>query len=162
MSFVAIAFLATLSASSQHGTHVHGSAELAIALDQAGAIQIELSAPAHDIYGFEHTAETAGEQAAIADANARLSLKSGLIELGEADCVLSDAQIERSDAAHGHGNVRVLYSGTCAHAERVRVVSTTLFDHFSRLSQIDGILISTHFQTVFELTPASPSARLSR
>ena len=181
MSFSALLSSVGLTLAAQHGAHVHGHAELTIALEPSGMLQVEFIASAHDIYGFEHEARNDAQRAIIAQAEAILTQTSGLLDLGRAECLFSSAEIvhadepddhedhhedghdEHHDDGHAdeHSNVHVVYSGTCDRPERMRSVRTTLFEHFDELAEIEGLFVSTEDQSAFELTPSSPSARLS-
>ena len=71
--------LAPLSAISA-GKHVHGEADLFIAIDQQKVL-IELESPAANITGFEHAPSTKKQQQVIRDAIATLGSYSNIIRL---------------------------------------------------------------------------------
>lgn len=160
---LAIMISAALTAATlQHGAHVHGSAELAIGLDDEGRIQVELYSAAHNIYGFEHDAHTEEEHAHAHHAMEDLSDGNELFDFGAANCSLTDVQIEDEENDHGHRDVHAVYSGTCSNPDRLSVVRTHMFEHFSELEDIDGVFVSDSAQLSFELTRSSPEARLAQ
>jgi Protein of unknown function (DUF2796) len=55
----------------EHGPHVHGMAELNVALD-GNVLWIELNSPAMNIVGFEHAPQSAEQKAAVHDATETL------------------------------------------------------------------------------------------
>ena len=95
--------------SRQLGAHVHGDAELAVALDRdSGALLAELSGPAYNLYGFERAPQGEKEQAIIDAANARLQA-GGLIAFSQgAGCSLVETAIsggpgdDHDHDDHGH------------------------------------------------------------
>lgn len=161
---------AAVSAAVQHEAHVHGHAELAVAIDESGVLQVEFSSPAYDIYGFERAPETEAEAAIIADANARFAVFGDVILLSGGECEIESFQIswgEGQDADHGHqnepadhGDVHVTYSGRCAQADRINAVSTSLLDRFESLREIDGVFLSPTRQLGMEFTQSRTTVRL--
>ena len=160
--------------------HVHGHAELAIALDPSGALVAEFRSPWANIVGFEHEAHTEEEQAAVAEANAQLLDGDALFTFSEAaGCSLTvaafyngaDAQDEGEDEHdhhhhHGdegeeeavHSDVAVTYSYTCETPGRLSDVSVTFFGHFPAIEEIDFVYLDDNSQVARELTPNSPRA----
>ena len=55
----------------QHGVHTHGVADLAVAVD-GSRLTVELTAPAHDVVGFEHEPASDADRAAVTRATAAL------------------------------------------------------------------------------------------
>lgn len=188
MNLSVLAASTALALTTQSGAHVHGSAELLIGVDGDGRVEIQLIAPGHDIYGFEHAARSAQEEAAVAEAHARLADGAGLFELSGGRCEIGAAQIEADqhddhdedhhdhdedhehhdhddhDDHHGddHGSVHVTWSGHCEQAERISTVQTGLFDYFDHLEQIDVVFVAPGIQTADRLTPTSARAQIGR
>ena len=161
---------AAMSTAVQHDAHVHGHAELAVAIDESGMLQVEFSAPAYDIYGFERAPETEAEDALISDANARFAVFSDVVDLTGGQCELESFQIswgggagsdhDHHDEEADHGDVHVTYSGRCARPDRINAVSTNLLDRFESLSEIDGVFLSPTRQLGMEFTQSQTSVRL--
>lgn len=115
MCFAAAAAALTSAASAdaqtprQLGAHVHGDAELAVALDREnGALLVELSGPAYNLYGFERAPQGDDEHAIVDAANARLQA-GGLIAFSQAaGCSLVETAIsggpggDHAHDDHGH------------------------------------------------------------
>lgn len=96
----------------QHDAHVHGSAELRLALE-AGSLEIELQAPGMDIVGFEHAPTEAAQKAAIANAIAYLDSAVWITLPSAAGCALEKATFH----THGFGaNGQEVESGPAPHA----------------------------------------------
>ncbi len=88
------------------GAHLHGHGSLNLVIED-NAVWAELEAPGADIVGFEHAAETAADQAAIAEAEARLAKPATVILLPEAAGCLPDEvsvtlESEAEEAQHAH------------------------------------------------------------
>lgn len=99
--------------------HVHGVGKLNLAID-GGIVEMELTAPAADIVGFEHKPKDDADHAALDAAVAALGKASDLFVLPEdGGCKLTEVEIEsgliddeHDDHAHGdkhdddhaHGN----------------------------------------------------------
>lgn len=99
----------------QHGAHVHGHAELAVAMD-GPALEINLTSPAANFLGFEHAPQTEEQEAAVEalektladpaklfaiDADAQCALTASTIEMGSLEAGHHDHE-EHGHAEHGH------------------------------------------------------------
>lgn len=86
------------------GTHVHGLAELAIALNPDGTLVAELESPLYNLIGFERAPRDEGEYALVAAAIASLEGVATLAFNAEAGCTLSETALEGFPhaAAHEH------------------------------------------------------------
>lgn len=93
----------------QLGAHEHGVGTLNIAFDGA-AVAMEFEAPGADIVGFEYTAESDADLAAIDSALGRLSDPLDLFVMSpEAGCTVTAANVELEggeshDGDHDHGD----------------------------------------------------------
>jgi len=77
----------------QHDAHVHGIAQLNLALD-AGDLYLELISPAANLVGFEHLPATAADQAKLAETVVMLEDGARLFRLSpSARCELRDSDI---------------------------------------------------------------------
>lgn len=174
---------AAMSTVIQHDAHVHGHAELAVAIDESGVLQVEFRSPAYDIYGFERAPESDAETAIIAEANARFAVFGDVVSFSGGQCEIVSFQISwgagHEDGEHDHhdghdhhddhdqhneqadhGDVHVTYSGRCAQPDRINAVSTNLLDRFESLSEIDGVFLSPTRQLGLEFTQSQTSVRL--
>ena len=85
------------------GPHVHGLARLLLAYDQ-GTLELQLTAPAESLVGFEHPPGNVEEASAVAGAEAILNDPARVFRPEGAVCELDEMQIENpfADAAGGH------------------------------------------------------------
>ncbi|WP_300530491.1 DUF2796 domain-containing protein [Maricaulis sp.] len=102
MTFTALTALALVTAT--QSAHVHGHAEMAIAVEADGRLQIELTSPAYDFYGFEHAPRNAEQRAAIEAADTTLRQGATLFNLVDGNCTFDAAEISRDqdDEHHEH------------------------------------------------------------
>ena len=77
------------------GAHEHGAAELFLSAEGTD-VQISVNLPAQSIVGFETTAISAEQKAAVESAQASLMLPSNLFTLGEDACTLITANVDVS------------------------------------------------------------------
>lgn len=92
----------TTLAEGGHGPHVHGAGQLNLAW-VGSEMQMELTVPGRDIVGFEHSAETAEDRAAVEKALATLSDAASLFALPpEAGCELEHAKVASSQLEGDH------------------------------------------------------------
>jgi hypothetical protein len=88
----------------QLGAHAHGVGKIGIAIERR-TVEIEFEAPGSDIVGFEHTAKTAEQKKAVADARALLAKPLALFKLPEAaGCKVTSARVKLVGGAHHHGH----------------------------------------------------------
>lgn len=90
------ALTAILLATATQSAHVHGHAEMAIAVEADGRLQIELTSPAHDFYGFEHAPRTDEQRALVEAADDTLSQGAALFSLVDGNCTFNAATIDRA------------------------------------------------------------------
>ena len=77
------------------GAHEHGAAELFLSAEGTD-VQISLNLPAQSIVGFETTAISGEQKAAVESAQASLMLPNTLFTLGENACTLVTANVDVS------------------------------------------------------------------
>ena len=160
--------------------HVHGVGTLNIAIEGNGA-QLELTAPAADIVGFEHDPATDDERAAIAEAAETLEEGAALFVFPtDAGCVLEHVAVASElmeDDAHGHSSVgheesahdredgaehsefRARYRFECAEPDALDAVTVTYFDRFPGARELDARAITPAGQTAATLTSESHRLR---
>jgi hypothetical protein len=99
----------------QHAAHVHGEAELKLALDGT-SLELELELPGMDAVGFEHPPRDEVQKAAIAAAIATLEAARWLRLPEAAGCNLTRASFHTHGYAVGEEDQRAsLEAGTPAH-----------------------------------------------
>lgn len=99
-------------AAQAHGPHQHGVADLDVVSD-GGALQIELSTPAANLFGFEYAPRNAREEAVLRDGFAALEQGAGLFApAADARCTFGEVTLlssllspDQDDGDHpAHGN----------------------------------------------------------
>jgi Protein of unknown function (DUF2796) len=164
----------------EHGPHVHGVAQLNVALD-GNVLWIELNSPAMNIVGFEHAPQNAEQKAAVGDATA--TLKDGARVFGtsaSAGCRLAEAKVtsdiehpetEHHDAAdehaeedehagEAHSEFQASYRFDCTAPDALKQLDVHLFELFPGTEEIEAQVISGARQTAAELTAAAPNLPL--
>jgi hypothetical protein len=161
----------------QHGTHVHGEAQLLVALD-GQVLELEFISPAINMVGFEHAPQDSAQTAAVSAATARLEQATRLFELpADAGCELLGAEVytslpaarehhgsddgDRPHEGHAHGHAAAAdeahaefharYRYRCEHPGRVDRMTVRLFQPFPGLQRIDAQTISPAGQRRAEL-----------
>lgn len=156
----------------QHGAHVHGVAELNVAVD-ADSLLVELNTPAMNIVGFEHPPRTAEQRAAIDAARKQLADGAALfVPNPEAECAQISHQVtldlgEPEGHAHGHdhghgdsggddeahADAHAEWAFTCAKPASLNQLDVKLFDVFPGKEKLRVQLVTSAGQRGAELTP---------
>lgn len=84
------------------GTHVHGLAELAVAMNPDGTLVAELESPLYNLIGFERAPRDAGEYALVAAAIASLEGDARPAFNTEAGCTLTGTALDGFPHAGRH------------------------------------------------------------
>ncbi|MDF1768586.1 DUF2796 domain-containing protein [Maricaulis sp.] len=166
---VLLSGVATLAAdhhaAQTHAAHVHGEAQLVIAIDAEGLLQAEFEAPGDSVFGFEGVPRTEAQHQAVDQAQTWLADGNSILQVNrDAECVFQVAELD--DEPHhddnAHTDVRVTYHFSCASPDRLERMETRLFERFSRLEEVEAVFLSPDGQEGFDLTPASPGYRFQR
>ena len=165
----------------QHGAHVHGHAELAVAMD-GPALEINLTSPAANFLGFEHAPQTQEQEAAVEVLEKTLADPANLFEISAAaECALTASKIEmggleaghHDHEEHGHTDhdhdahdhegkderhtdIEARYSLTCAKPGALKSITVSVFSEFSGFEEIDAVILSEAGQSAQELDPGQP------
>lgn len=161
--------------------HVHGAAELAMALD-GNTLSIVFESPLFNLVGFERAPATAEEESGLSAARERLADGASLFVMNEdANCeeVSGSSQVgisipvddadhddhdqeddhdEDHDAAEheqeeGHADVLAEYTFSCETPRRLDRIETGLFDAFPGLEEIETIYLGPSKQSAMTLSP---------
>lgn len=158
-----------------HGAHEHGVGQLSLAVE-GNAVEVEITAPAADIVGFEHAAKTEADRAALAAAAARLKDAAGLFRFPpKAACRLEEADIQSAllKEAHGHdkehahekghghqaethADFRAHYHFHCADPTALTHVDLGYFKAFPAARELEARTITARGQGAQELTADRP------
>ena len=141
-----------------HGAHVHGFAELKLAIE-GKQVLIELETPAANVVGFEHAPENAEQKKKVAKAVKSLQDYRNLLVLKDGDCVQKKAEVEspfeadehdhhKHDHGHEHDDHKeekkeethsdfdIGYELACKSAKKINGVELTVFKHFPGFEKI--------------------------
>ncbi len=162
-------------------THEHGVAEIGIAIEGTTA-QVEVTAPAGAIVGFEHEARTAADKTRQAGAFARFkssvrtmfqfqealgcdlrTLKvdtAGEHEHGDADHAHNTS--DANDHVHDHNDVRALIDVRCKLPLKDTTLRFALKTVFPELQTLRVQVVGDDFQTGAELKGRRDSVKLGR
>lgn len=149
--------------------HVHGTAELHIAVEGDG-LSIELHSPLMNLLGFEHPPSDAAQRQAVRTMMSRLRDSEKLFRLPPAaSCGSSEPKIEspfdhapgtKSGHAHGHdGNeeedhldIESTYEFKCAHPDKLTFLEVGIFDVFPGVRILKAEIAGPRGQSVVSLT----------
>jgi hypothetical protein len=171
----------------EHGAHVHGIAQLNVAVD-GSALLIELDSPAANILGFEHAPRTDAQRAAVDDARVRLADGAALFRPSvDAGCVLAEHEIDLTlgaeDAEHEHeaeqahehaaehahahegdaevhSDIHAEYRFECEAPSALQALDLRLFEVFPATEQLRVQVITPAGQRAAELSAGSTELRL--
>jgi len=97
--------------------HVHGSAELNIALEGTKG-EVEFEAPAAGVVGFEHEAKTPAQKKAVSDALTALRTRGNELVIfpAAAGCKMSPKEVEVHREGPQHSEIHAHYDLNCLKA----------------------------------------------
>ncbi|MCP3869906.1 MAG: DUF2796 domain-containing protein [Gammaproteobacteria bacterium] len=155
----------------EHGAHVHGEAQLLIALE-GSTLEIEFLSPAMNIVGFEHQSTNEAQSHAIESAIEALKQPGLLFSLPPAakcDSVSIEVESplkEHGEQDHEHSNEASLdleevthvdftghYSFHCAEMSKLDSIVIEIFNQFPGTEVIGVQSVSNQGQQKIELTP---------
>ncbi len=163
--------------------HVHGAGTLQLVLE-GDQLHIELSLPAMNVVGFEHTPKTAEQRDAVMKAVALLQDSSHVIEPpAAAGCTTAPGRVESAlledqqksdphdhghdhDHDHGHtdGEVHADFDATyrfdCRQPKALSSLEVTLFQHLPRLEKLNVQSVVPGGQRLQQLVPGQDSITL--
>jgi hypothetical protein len=173
----------------QHEAHVHGEAEMLIALE-GSTLEIEFHSPAMNIVGFEHQPKTEQQTDAIEKAIDTLKQPGKLFALATAaECKPVAIDVATPLAKHGHdehshqehdahhehekehehehehevethSDFTAHYQFQCADLNKLDKIEFDLFKHFPGTERLEVLSISNKGQQMMELTPANTTLEL--
>ena len=149
----------------QHEAHAHGVAQLNIAIEDQ-RLHIELSSPAMNLVGFEHTPRNEKEKQHVQQAVAILKQAAPLFELTPAaQCKPVSVDVDSSLIAGEHGNhdgyatthadFRAEYVFECQQVSVLTSMTVGLFKKFPATHDINVRLLTEKGQTAMELNAKS-------
>lgn len=157
------------------GAHRHGHGTVNMAIE-GRTVLIELEAPGADIVGFEYPAVSAAENDAFAAARTLLESPLQLFVLpSDAGCSVDsvtvapigkyrhdagDAPENEEELVEGHAEFHGEYRLSCAHPERMNMVTFTYFDQFPEAQALEVYVITAERQVRYEIVRGDPVMRL--
>ncbi|MFT5390790.1 MAG: hypothetical protein ACI8PT_000978 [Gammaproteobacteria bacterium] len=151
--------------------HEHGKGELNVVVE-GHAVGLQLHVPAVDVVGFEHTARTEQEKAAVATALKRFSSTEHLFELSAAaKCVMTKAAASlggehtahrkskkgnhgHADKQDSHSELLAEYYFECAAPELLKHLVVNVFDVLSAKA-LRAAVVTEQQQTSIKLTSSN-------
>lgn len=165
------------------GAHVHGAGKLNLAIE-GQTVTMELSAPAHDIVGFEFQPRTDKQKAAVEQATAMLRDASKIFTLSPAaGCTVASASAElvfearagpapaaegpfakdhasANSAEAGHSEFEGRYSFACKNTAALSEIGFPYFKLFPKADEIEAQVIAPKGQRSFEIKRGQPRLSL--
>ena len=141
----------------QHGSHVHGAAQLDIVMEGAD-LYVSFTAPAIDIVGFEHPPKTAEQNDRLALAVQKLGNGGALFDIparGACRQVAADVQQpwpdktgHQHDHTHEakHADFAADYHWQCERPAAVTQLSVRVFEAFPSIEGVDVQFVSAQRQ----------------
>ncbi|WP_116366965.1 ZrgA family zinc uptake protein [Parahaliea mediterranea] len=147
----------------RHHAHVHGIAELLVALE-GEQLHIELLSPAVNMVGFEGAADSPERQVAMNNAREILQDAGKLFQIGRGECRLAAHEVdfgslvassgahqadqdgEQNDGKHRkqdhqvrtHSDIRASYQYFCEQPKDLESVSVRLHSHFPGIQSVQA------------------------
>jgi hypothetical protein len=165
------------------GPHVHGHGTLNIAVEN-NRISMELRVPGMDIVGFEHSAATKEQKAAVKKANAVLAKplslfkppKSAGCQVAEAKVSINvkqeavdehhDAQAKEEGGPHakeehaGHNEFHATYALECDKPGNLTSIEFDYFGLFAGAHDLTVNVVTDRAQNTYEVSREKPSLAL--
>ena len=159
-----------------HNAHVHGHAELTIAVDQH-TIALHLIAPAESLLGFEHQARNVKEVAQVMAVKQHLEKFSNAFYFDTAHCQMMSANVntghllknthDKHPHQHDkhvthqpeHAEITANYTYRCQQTDEIKIVSVELFQHYQGLKQIRAMWVTPIEQASAMLTPTKKTVK---
>jgi hypothetical protein len=153
--------------------HLHGSAELTLALE-GNALEISFESPAANIVGFEHKATSEKHIKAVEQARVKLESSDLFLFFGS-DCRLKQAKVDMSSVIeqdsqyhHDHGDkdrdshseINANYSYECSTGENLEALSVGLFSLFPAIETLEAMWLTDSQQGAVKLTAKSNIIRI--
>jgi hypothetical protein len=159
------------------GAHQHGHGTLNIAIEGT-TVSIELEVPGSDIVGFEHTAKTKEQRAAVTKAKSQLGTPLSLFRFpAAAGCTVKQAKVKiegghagnddkkadhkHDEHAHEHSEFHAEYALECSTIANLTSIEFPYFATFKGAEELDVNVITPKGQTKLEVKRDKPRLDLS-
>lgn len=142
------------------GAHVHGEADLIIAVD-GNQLQLELTSPLDSLLGFEHASRTEKQRKAAQALRERFARPETLFApSAAARCTAAPAQLKApvldaaaGNKADGHAELEASIVFRCEAPDALKEVDVRLFDAFAPLHRVKAQVAGPRGQRGATLTP---------
>jgi hypothetical protein len=153
--------------------HLHGSAELTLALE-GNALEISFESPAANIVGFEHKATSEKHIKAVEQARVKLESSDLFLFFGS-DCSLKQAKVDMSSVIEqgsqyhhdhddkdrdSHSEINANYSYECSTGENLEALSVDLISLFPAIETLEVMWLTDSQQGAVKLTAKSNIIRI--
>lgn len=142
---VSLAVLAWSGAAQAHRAHVHGVAQLEVAMD-GERLDVTLHGPQDNAVGFEHAPRTEAQKKALAQMQQRLQeADRWFLTNPEARCQVQAQDVE-TDREHDdeHGDIEVSVTYRCQAPEQLRALVVMPWQGLPRLRQLQATVVGPH------------------
>ena len=168
----------------QQEAHVHGLAELTLVLE-GDILEVNLTSPATNIVGFEHSASTPEQRQTVEKAKNVLETSRGLFSFDGTSCELQRTDVDVSAVADSgkeghkhhaeddhhenedgaadhdtHSEIKANYHFACQQGEDLTTISVQLFDRFPGIEVLNAIWVTDIHQASAKLTVKKNMIRL--
>ena len=169
--------LAAVSAGAlAHGPHVHGTAELRVAVEN-NRVDIEFDSPLENLLGFEHVPKTEAQRTAVKTMMAKLNRPETLFRLSKAaSCTAGPVRIQsqfndavpaksagparKEDADEDHADLTAAFSFNCGAIANLDSIEVLISDAFPGTRTIKAEIIGPRGQSAATLTAKRRLIRL--
>ena len=147
-----------------HGAHLHGSAELTLAIE-GNQLEINLESPAANIVGFEHRASSPRHFQAVNKATSALESAENLFAFLGSTCTLmaaninmpdifqqSDTHALEDDHQTAHSEITATYRYNCQNGSQLNGISVYLNRYFPAIEKLKIMWLTDDAQGTTELT----------
>jgi hypothetical protein len=163
--------LAAVSAGAlAHGPHVHGTADLRVAVEN-NRVDIEFNSPLENLLGFEHTPKTDAQRAAAKAMMAKLNRPETLFSLSKAaSCTAGPVRIEsqfnetapvpakstkparKENTDEDHADLTAAFSFNCSAVANLNTIEVLISDAFPGTRTLKAEIIGPSGQSAATLS----------
>ncbi|WP_300391308.1 DUF2796 domain-containing protein [Henriciella sp.] len=142
-------------AGSRLEAHVHGHAELAVAVD-GDEVTLTFEAPLMSLVGFEHEAQTDEQDAALQEVKDTFTVPGSMVAFNREAACLPLMTTSGTHMTGDHGGLEVEHVYTCDAPDKIRTIEFLLMDRYPNLQAIGAVYLSETSQVATELSPGNP------
>jgi hypothetical protein len=160
--------LSGLAGAHEHGAHVHGAAEMTLAIEEQ-LVEIGLETPLDNVLSFEHSPQSESEKQEVKNMAAALRKAELLFVFPvEARCEVKEVELS-SEAisaellsgkdggagaeSEGHADLDAEFSFLCRNPEAIKRIEVNLFKYFPKLQEVEVQMVTPAGQKAAELNP---------